>query len=160
MTGTLRIGQGFDVHRFSPDPERPLVLGGVFIPGERGLLGHSDADVVAHALVDAVLGASGLGDIGRHFPEDDPAWEGADSLAILGRAVEMAASGGLHPLSADCTLLAERPRVSPFAPDMAARLGAVLRAHVGVKATTLEGMGALGRVEGIGCLAAVLLAGD
>ncbi|MGH9097076.1 MAG: 2-C-methyl-D-erythritol 2,4-cyclodiphosphate synthase [Acidimicrobiales bacterium] len=155
----LRIGQGIDVHRFSDDPNRPLVLGGVAINGTgiRGLEGHSDADVVAHAIADAVLGAAGLGDLGRHAPDTDPTWAGADSLGILTRVVELAGEAGWSPVNADCTVVAESPKLAPYVGEMAERLGGVLRAPVNVKATRAEGLGALGRAEGIACTAVVLL---
>ncbi len=153
----MRIGQGFDVHPFSDDPQRRLVLGGVVIEGGPGLAGHSDADVVAHALADAVLGAAALGDLGTHFPDTDPAFAGADSLAILARSVAMAAQAGWVPVNGDCTVLAEAPRLAPFVPAMVAALGAALGAPVSVKATRAEGLGAIGRAEGIACLAVVLL---
>ena len=156
---TVRIGQGFDVHPFSDDPGRPLVLGGVVIEGARGLAGHSDADAVAHALADAVLGAAGLGDLGRHFPDTDPRWAGADSLDLLARVVELAAGVGLHPVNADCTVVAETPRLAPAIDRMSEGLGRVLGAPVSVKATRAEGLGAVGRAEGIACLAVVLLEG-
>ena len=156
----LRIGQGLDVHRFSEDPDRPLVLGGVVVTGNgaRGLEGHSDGDAVAHAVCDAVLGAAGLGDLGRHAPDTDPVWEGADSLELLGRVVGLAREAGWSPLNADCTVVAERPRLVTFADAMAERVSAVLRAPVNVKATRAEGLGSLGRAEGIACVAVVLLA--
>jgi 2-C-methyl-D-erythritol 2,4-cyclodiphosphate synthase len=155
----LRIGHGLDVHRFSEDPDRPLVLGGVIVTGEgvRGLEGHSDGDAVAHAVCDAVLGAAGLGDLGRHAPDTDPVWKGADSLDLLGQVVALARDAGWSPVNADCTIVAERPRLAPFAPSMAERVGAVLGAPVNVKATRAEGLGALGRAEGIACVAVVLL---
>lgn len=153
----MRIGQGVDVHRFSEDPARPLLLGGVRIEGAPGLAGHSDGDAVAHALADALLGAAGLGDLGRHFPDTEPAWAGADSLGLLARVVAQVGAAGLRPLNADCTVVAEVPRLAPHTDQMAARLGAVLGAPVSVKATRAEGLGALGRAEGIGCLAVVLL---
>ena len=154
---TVRIGQGIDVHRFADDPRRPLVLGGVVIEGARGLAGHSDADAVCHALADAVLGAVGLGDLGRHFPDTDPEWEGADSVALLTEVVRMAAGEGYRCANADCTVVAESPRLAPHTPAMVERLGTVLGAPVSVKATRAEGLGALGRAEGIACLAVVLL---
>ena len=157
---TVRIGQGFDVHAFSSDPERPLVLGGVEIGGIPGLLGHSDADAVAHAIADAVLGAAGLGDLGRHFPDTDPTWSGADSLTLLRQVVAMAKKVGLQPVNADCTVVAEAPKLAPHVAQMAERLGAALGAPVSVKATRAEGLGAIGRTEGIACLAVVLLEGD
>ncbi len=156
----LRVGQGLDVHAFSDDPARPLVLGGVAITGEgaRGLDGHSDADAVSHAVADAVLGAAGLGDLGRHMPDTDDRWSGADSLDILRRVVSLAADAGWAPVNADCTVVAERPRLAPHVPTMAARLSEALGAPVNVKATRAEGLGALGRAEGIACTAVVLLA--
>ncbi len=153
----MRIGQGLDIHRFSEDPHRPLVLGGVVIEGARGLSGHSDADAVAHALADAVLGAVGLGDLGLHFPDTDPVWEGADSLALLSEVVRMAAAQGYACANADCTIVADTPRLAPHTATMAERLGAVLDAPVSVKATRAEGIGALGRAEGILCVAVVLM---
>jgi 2-C-methyl-D-erythritol 2,4-cyclodiphosphate synthase len=153
----LRIGQGFDIHPFSPDPGRPLVLGGVEIAGGHGLVGHSDADVAAHALTDAVLGAAGLGDIGSHFPDTDPAYAGADSLILLAKAVELARRAGWEPINGDCTVIAEEPKLAPFVPAMTGALAAALGAPVSVKATRGEGLGAIGRAEGIACLAVVLL---
>jgi 2-C-methyl-D-erythritol 2,4-cyclodiphosphate synthase len=153
----VRIGQGIDVHRFSEDPHRPLVLGGVVIEGARGLGGHSDADAVCHALADAVLGAVGLGDLGRHFPDTDPVWEGADSVALLTEVVRMAAKEGYRCANADCTVVADTPRLAPHTAAMVERLRTVLEAPVSVKATRAEGLGALGRAEGIACLAVVLL---
>jgi 2-C-methyl-D-erythritol 2,4-cyclodiphosphate synthase len=155
----FRIGQGIDLHRFSNDPSRPLVLGGVTIAGTgtRGLEGHSDADVVAHAIADAVLGAAGLGDLGRHFSDTDPTWSGADSIGILTGVVELAGEAGWSPVNADCTVVAEEPKLAPYVAEMAERLGGVLGAPVNVKATRAEGLGALGRAEGIACTAVVLL---
>ena len=123
---SMRIGQGIDVHRFSEDPHRPLVLGGVEIEGARGLGGHSDADAVCHALADAVLGAVGLGDLGRHFPDTDPVWEGADSVALLTEVVAMAAGQGFTCANADCTVVADAPRLAPHTAAMVERLSAVL----------------------------------
>lgn len=156
----LRIGQGLDVHRFSDRSDRPLVLGGVTVTGTgaRGLEGHSDADAVAHAIADAVLGAAGLGDLGRHAPDTDPAWRDADSMELLARMVALAAAAGWVPVNADCTVVAERPKLAPFVDQMAERLSSVLGAPVNVKATRAEGIGALGRAEGIACTAVVLLA--
>jgi 2-C-methyl-D-erythritol 2,4-cyclodiphosphate synthase len=154
---SLRIGQGIDVHRFSDDPHRPLVLGGVEIEGARGLGGHSDADAVCHALADAVLGAVGLGDLGRHFPDTDPVWEGAHSVALLTEVVRMAAAEGFVCANADCTIVADAPRLAPHTGAMVECLSAVLQAPVSVKATRAEGIGALGRAEGIACLAVVLM---
>jgi len=153
----VRIGQGVDIHRFSEDPHRPLVLGGVAIEGARGLGGHSDADAVSHALADAVLGAVGLGDLGHHFPDSDPVWEGADSIALLTEVVRMAAEAGFACVNADCTIVADTPRLAPHTAAMGERLAAVVGAPVSVKATRAEGIGALGRAEGIACLAVVLM---
>jgi 2-C-methyl-D-erythritol 2,4-cyclodiphosphate synthase len=154
---SMRIGQGIDVHRFSEDPHRPLVLGGIAIEGARGLGGHSDADAVCHALADAVLGAVGLGDLGRHFPDTDPVWEGADSVALLTEVMAMAAGQGFTCANADCTVVADAPRLAPHTAAMVERLSAVLGAPVSVKATRAEGLGALGRAEGIACMAVVLM---
>ncbi len=152
-----RIGLGYDVHRFAPG--RRLVLGGVEFPGD-GLLGHSDADAVAHAVTDAVLGAAGLGDLGRHFPDDDPAFAGADSLGLLAHAVRLAAERGLAVQNVDLTIAARRPKIAPRAEDLRARLAEALcvaPAQVNVKATTGEGLGFVGREEGISVQAVALL---
>jgi 2-C-methyl-D-erythritol 2,4-cyclodiphosphate synthase len=154
---SVRIGQGIDIHHFADDPHRPLVLGGVTIEGARGLGGHSDADAVCHALADAVLGAVGLGDLGRHFPDTDPVWEGANSVELLTEVVRLAAEEGYACTNADCTVIADAPRLAPHTDAMAERLSSVLGAPVSVKATRAEGLGALGRAEGIACLAVVLL---
>lgn len=156
----FRVGQGIDVHPFSDDPGRPLILGGVVIRGDgvRGLAGHSDADAVAHAIADAVLGAAGLGDLGRHAPDTDPQWAGADSIGLLRRVVGLAAAAGWVPVNADCTVVAEHPRLAPHVAGMSDRLAGALGAPVNVKATRAEGLGALGRAEGIACTAVVLLA--
>ena len=154
---SLRIGQGYDVHAFSDDPGRPLVLGGVTIEGGPGLVGHSDADALSHAVADAVLGAAGLGDLGDHFPDTDPRWAGADSLTLLAVAVRLAGDAGGSVVNVDATVVAERPKLGPLRPQMAEQLSAVVGAPVSVKATTHEGLGALGRGEGIACLAVALL---
>ena len=156
---SVRVGQGFDIHRFSGAPGRPLVLGGVTIPGIAGLDGHSDADVVAHALADALLGAAGLGDLGRHFPDTDAAWAGADSLVLLARVLDLVRERSLVVLNGDCTVVCERPRLADHTEEMGRRLGQVVGAPVNVKATRAEGLGSLGRVEGIACLAVALVAG-
>jgi 2-C-methyl-D-erythritol 2,4-cyclodiphosphate synthase len=156
----LRVGQGFDVHPFADGPERPLVLGGVVIPGERGLAGHSDADVIAHAVTDALLGAAGLGDIGQHFPDTDPALAGADSIDMLGRAVADVRAAGWRPQNVDCTVILEVPKVAPWRDAMHARLTAVVGAPVAVKGKRAEGLGALGRAEGVACFAVALLVGS
>lgn len=151
----LRIGQGFDSHVLSTSADRPLVLGGVTIPGSPGLVGHSDADVVTHALADAVLGAIGRGDLGRHFPDTDPRWAGADSLRLLAAVVDMARADGWSVVNADCTVIAQRPMLAPHTAEMARRLGEVVGAAVSIKATRPEGLGAL--TDGMAALCVVLL---
>ncbi len=153
----MRIGQGFDAHAFSDDPARPLVLGGIVIEEGPGLVGHSDADAVAHAVTDALLGAAALGDLGSHYPDTDPQWAGADSLALLADVVAKVRRAGFSVANADCTVVAEAPRLARHLPAMQERLSGVVGAPVSVKATRPEGMGALGRREGIACLAVVLL---
>jgi 2-C-methyl-D-erythritol 2,4-cyclodiphosphate synthase len=153
----VRVGIGFDVHAFSDDPARRLVLVGVALAGERGLAGHSDADAVTHAVADALLGAVGLGDLGDHFPDNDPAWAGTDSLVLLGRVVEQVRTVGWRPVNVDCTVVLEAPRLKPHREVMQERLGAVVGAPVSVKATTAEGLGALGRGEGVACWAVALV---
>ncbi len=148
--GQLRAGIGIDSHRF--EAGRRLVLGGVEIYGHDGLGGHSDADALTHAIIDALLGAAGLGNIGQHFPPGDPQWAGADSIALLRRAVDLLAAAGARPQSVDATVIAERPRLAPHIAAMRATLALALELEtrqVNVKATTAEGMGALGRGEGI-----------
>ena len=154
----MRIGYGYDVHAFSEDPERPLLLGGVLFPGERGLLGHSDADVIAHACCDAILGAAGLGDMGACFPDDEPTWEGADSIEMLRIVVRKVTDAGWAVQNLDCTVVAERPRIDPRRLEVQERLSETVGAPVSVKGKTAEGLGALGRGEGIACWAAALLA--
>jgi 2-C-methyl-D-erythritol 2,4-cyclodiphosphate synthase len=152
---TVRTGLGVDSHRFAPG--RRLVLGGVEIPFERGLAGHSDADVLAHAVTDAILGAAGLGDIGEHFPDTDPRWEGADSIALLREVVALAARDGWTVAHVDATVMLERPKLAPFRAEIAARLADAIGATVSVKATTGEGMGFVGREEGVAALAVATL---
>jgi 2-C-methyl-D-erythritol 2,4-cyclodiphosphate synthase len=154
---TGRVGIGFDVHPFSDDPARRLVLGGVEIDGAPGLAGHSDADVVAHAIADALLGAASLGDLGDHFPDSDPAWAGADSLGLLARVVDLVESRGWRAANVDCTVVLDTPALAPHRLRMQAGLGSVVGVDVSVKATRPEGMGALGRAEGIACIAVALL---
>lgn len=154
----MRIGHGYDVHRLAP--ERKLILGGVEIPCELGLLGHSDADVLAHAVMDALLGAAGLGDIGRHFPDTDPAYKGADSLLLLGRVVELLAQSGWRVGNVDATILAQRPKLAPYIPAMRNHLAscmAVAPEQVNVKATTEEGLGFTGSGEGMAAHAVALI---
>lgn len=159
----IRVGQGLDLHPYSDDPERPLVLGGVTFPGERGLAGHSDADVVAHAVTDALLGAAGLGDIGQHFRDDDPRWAGADSREFVRAAMAMLRGRGLSVANCDVTLLAQEPRIGPYRDEMRRSLAELLEVEedrVNIKATTTERLGFLGRAEGIAAQAVVLLTGD
>ena len=154
---TARVGLGFDVH--PRDKTRPLLLGGVPFPGEPGLAGHSDADVVCHAVGDALLGAAALGDLGQHFPDDDPAMEGIDGLELLGRCVAMAEEAGFRPTSCDLTVIAERPAVAPRREKIRSNLAGVLGlepAAVSVKATRPEGLGLSG--HGAGCMAVVVAA--
>jgi 2-C-methyl-D-erythritol 2,4-cyclodiphosphate synthase len=153
----IRVGQGTDAHRFSDDPACRLVLCGVEVPGARGLAGHSDADVATHALCDAILGAAGLGDLGRHFPDDDAAYEGASSLSLLERCCQMARAAGFTVGNADVTVLATAPRLAGLLDEMAASLSRVVAAPVSVKATTTDGLGAVGRGEGIAATAVALL---
>ena len=149
---SIRVGFGYDSHRFGA--ERPLLLGGVEIPHEVGLAGHSDADVVIHAIIDALLGAAGAGDIGTHFPPDQERWRDADSTELLVAVLELI---GARPINADVTVICEQPKLAPHRPRIEARLGELLGAPVSVKATTNEGMGAIGRGEGIAAMAVALL---
>ena len=154
----MRIGLGYDVHAFAEN--RRLVLGGVVIPHERGLLGHSDADVLTHALADAVLGALREGDIGRLFPDTDPAFRDADSIELLGQVGALVRERGWRVVDADCVIVAEQPKLSPHRDAMCANLASALGVpaqSVGVKATTTEGLGFEGREEGIAAQAVVLL---
>jgi 2-C-methyl-D-erythritol 2,4-cyclodiphosphate synthase len=152
-----RVGQGFDVHPWSDEPDRPLVLGGVVLPGERGLAGHSDADVLAHAVADALLGAAGLGDIGAHFPDTDSRWRGADSLTLLAHVVGLVRAEGWTIGNVDTTVVLESPKLAPHKAAMEERLTGVVGAEVSVKAKRAEGLGALGRGEGVACFAVALL---
>jgi 2-C-methyl-D-erythritol 2,4-cyclodiphosphate synthase len=155
---STRVGIGYDVHPF--DPNRTLVLGGVKIEGVWGLRGHSDADVLLHALADACLGAACLGDLGEHFPDTDARWRGAPSAVLLARVVEMVCEKGLYPSSVDATVVAERPRVAPFRAAIRERVAGLLGLsldRVSVKATTNNGIGAIGRAEGIAAMAVVSL---
>ncbi len=152
----MRIGQGFDVHRFADD-ERPLVLAGVTFVGERGLVGHSDADAVAHAVSDALLGAAGLGDIGSHFPDTDPKWKGADSMAILRAVVAMVRAEGWQVANVDVNVICERPKIATQREAMQTNLTQALGAPASVKGRRAEGLGAIGRTEGIACIAVALL---
>ena len=154
----MRIGHGYDVHRLVE--ERKLILGGVDIPYEKGLLGHSDADVLTHAVMDALLGAAGLGDIGKHFPDTDPTYKGADSLKLLDHVMEVLREKGWQVGNVDATVIAQRPKLAGFIPQMrenlAARMG-VAPEQVNVKATTEEKLGFTGSGEGIAAHAVCLL---
>lgn len=152
-----RIGHGFDLHPFSDDVSRPLVLGGVRFDGTPGLVGHSDADAVAHAVTDALLGAAGLGDIGSHFPDTDPAFAGADSIDLLRRATDAVRDAGWQPSNVDCTVVCEVPRLAPHRDEMQRRLSRAVGAPVTVKGTRAEGLGAIGRSEGVACFAVALV---
>ena len=154
----MRIGHGYDVHRLVEG--RKLILGGVEIPFEKGLLGHSDADVLAHAVMDALLGAAALGDIGKLFPDSDPAYAGADSLVLLRRVAEVLAEHGYGIGNVDATVLAQRPKLAPYIPEMRERLAAAMGigpGQVSVKATTEEGLGFTGTGEGIAAHAVALI---
>jgi 2-C-methyl-D-erythritol 2,4-cyclodiphosphate synthase len=153
----VRIGQGIDVHRVSESSDRELWLGLVHVPDAPGLDGHSDADVAAHALCDALLGAANLGDLGRHFPDTDPNYRDVSSRDLLEATVALVRAEGFSIASCDVTIIAERPRLAVYMPVMSEALSSVVGATVSVKATTAEGLGALGRVEGIGASAVVLL---
>ena len=157
----FRVGQGFDVHRFAtPEAGRPLVLMGCPVPHDRGLLGHSDADVMLHALMDALLGAAGLGDIGQHFPDTDPAYQGADSAALLGSVMAALTAGGWRVVNADVCLIGERPKLAPHREAMRARIAPILGLapqDLNVKATTTERLGFTGRGEGLAAQAIVLI---
>lgn len=154
---TVRVGQGFDVHAFSDAPGRVLVLGGVVFDGEPGLIGHSDADVIAHACADALLGAAGLGDIGQHFPDTDPRWAGADSVGLLREVAGRVREAGWEPGNVDCAVVCERPKLAPRRDAMQDRLTAAVGAPVTVKGNRAEGLGALGRAEGIACFAVAVV---
>ena len=154
----MRIGHGYDVHRLVAG--RLLILGGVAIPYELGLLGHSDADVLTHAVMDALLGAAGLGDIGTHFPDSDERYKGADSLHLLGRVVELLSKNGYHVQNLDATILAQAPKLAPYIPEMRQNLAKALGVPVdamNVKATTEEGLGFTGSGQGMAAHAVVLI---
>ncbi|MGM0506289.1 MAG: 2-C-methyl-D-erythritol 2,4-cyclodiphosphate synthase [Bacteroidota bacterium] len=157
----MRVGYGYDVHAFVN--RRPLMLGGVEIPNSRGLKGHSDADVLLHAVTDALLGALALGDIGMHFPDTDSEWKGADSADLLFEVVQMVAARGWSVVNVDATVIAERPKLRPHIGTIRERMAALLhvdRDDVSVKATTSEQMGFVGREEGIAAHAMILLESD
>lgn len=156
----MRIGQGFDVHAFGPGDH--VVLGGVRIPHTHGLIAHSDGDVAVHALCDALLGALALGDIGKHFPDDDPRWKGADSLQLLTHCMALVREHGHAPGNVDITVICEKPKLAPHIEAMRERLASAMQCEAGavsVKATTTEKLGFSGRSEGIAAMAVVLLQG-
>ncbi|MGH3733602.1 MAG: 2-C-methyl-D-erythritol 2,4-cyclodiphosphate synthase [Acidimicrobiales bacterium] len=156
----MRIGQGIDVHAFSDDPERELWLGLVRVPEGPGLVGHSDADAATHALCDALLGAANLGDLGRHFPDTETIYYGVSSRRLLEATVALVRAEGLKIESADVTIMAERPKLAAYMPEMSQELSTIAGATVSVKATSFEGLGALGRGEGIAASAVALLSSD
>ena len=154
----MRIGQGYDVHRLTEG--RKLILGGVTIPYEKGLLGHSDADVLVHAVMDALLGAAALGDIGQHFPDTDPEYEGISSIKLLEKVGELLEERGFVIENIDATVIAQRPKLAPYREEMRKNMAAALKIvpeQVGVKATTEEGLGFTGSGEGISAMAIALL---
>jgi 2-C-methyl-D-erythritol 2,4-cyclodiphosphate synthase len=156
----MRIGQGVDVHRFAPPGDRALILGGVEIPGGQGLEGHSDADVVLHAVADALLGAAALGDLGSRFGSDNPAYAGASSSIFVEETLRRVRLAGWAVSNVDCTVVAQHPKIGPHRDAIVCRLADLLGlppGAVSVKATTTDGLGMLGRAEGIACLAVVLL---
>ena len=152
-----RVGLGFDVHPYSDDRGRRLVLGGVVFDGERGLAGHSDADVVAHAAADALLGAAGLDDLGAHFPDTDPAWRGADSLRLLAHVAGLVREAGWEPANVDCAVVLDRPKLAPRRRQMEAGLTEAAGTDVTVRGRRAEGLGAVGRGEGVACWAVALV---
>ena len=154
----IRIGQGFDVHEF--EEGRPLIIGGITIPYEKGLTGHSDADVLLHTVTDAALGAIGEGDIGRHFPDTDEAFKDADSAVLLQKVWEIVEEQGFRLGNIDCTIMAQKPKMAPHIETIRARIAELLKAdvsQVNVKATTTEKLGFVGREEGIASMATILL---
>lgn len=158
MTRPFSIGQGFDVHALVEG--RPCIMGGVTIPFAKGLLGHSDADVLLHAITDAILGAAGLGDIGRHFPDTDPQWKGADSRALLRGAMDKVRAAGWKVGNVDCTIICQAPKILPHAPTMQANIAAdlgIASAQVNIKGKTTEQLGFTGRGEGIAAQAVAML---
>ncbi|MEH7494700.1 2-C-methyl-D-erythritol 2,4-cyclodiphosphate synthase [Neobacillus niacini] len=154
----FRIGQGFDVHQLTED--RPLIIGGITIPYEKGLLGHSDADVLLHTISDACLGAIGEGDIGKHFPDTDPNFKDADSAKLMEHVWQLVKDRGYELVNADCTIIAQKPKMAPYIQPMKERIAELLDAspeQINVKATTTESLGFTGRGEGIASQAVVLL---
>lgn len=161
LSGSYRVGQGFDIHRLVPD--RKLILGNVRIPHETGLLGHSDADVLLHALMNALLGAMGKGDIGTHFPDTDPRFEGVSSASLLGHVLQLMREAGYGIVNADVTVIAQRPRLASHFGAIRARLVELLEVPepvVNVKAGTMEGLGSIGEGKAMAAMAVVLLHAD
>lgn len=158
VTIRTRVGQGFDIHRFVEGPsDRVLVLGGVQFPAERPLAGHSDADVIAHAVADALLGAAALGDIGMHFPDTDSQWIGAHSLMLLEHVAMLVRGAGFEIGNVDCSVVCERPKIAPHRAEMQRLLSDAAGATVTVKGRRAEGLGAIGREEGIACWAVAVI---
>ncbi|MBF0370190.1 MAG: 2-C-methyl-D-erythritol 2,4-cyclodiphosphate synthase [Magnetococcales bacterium] len=154
----IRVGQGFDVHRWIDG--RPLMLGGVHIPHHQGLLGHSDADVLIHALMDALLGAAGLGDIGQHFPDSDSRYKGIDSCKLMAHVHALLKERGYRPVNLDSTIICQKPKLAPFMPQMRRILADILEItpdEINIKATTTEKLGFTGRNEGVAAMATVLI---
>jgi 2-C-methyl-D-erythritol 2,4-cyclodiphosphate synthase len=159
MTMRVRVGQGFDIHRFvdESDTNRKLILGGVHFVNERGLVGHSDADVIAHSVAEAILGACGLGNIGEHFADTDPKWKNVDSLQILANVSKMARDNNFEIGNIDCSVVCEQPKISVHRDEMQKKLSAAAGAPVTVKGRRAEGLGSLGRGEGIACWAVAVV---
>lgn len=159
MTMRARVGQGFDIHRFveTATSDRKLILGGVHFEGERGLVGHSDADVVAHATAEAILGACGLGNIGEHFPDNDPKFKDVDSIKLLEMVAKMAVNHNFEIGNVDCSVVCEKPKIAPHRDEMQKKLSLAAGAPVTVKGRRAEGLGAIGRVEGIACWAVAIV---
>ena len=153
----LRVGSGFDIHAFSADPTRVLVLGGVTIAGARGLIGHSDSDVIAHACAEALLGATGMGDLGSWFPDSDPTYGGADSVQLLRKVSGDLQREGWLTINIDCSVVCEEPKLAPHRDEMQRRLSDAVGAPVTIQGRRAEGLGALGRREGIACWAVALM---
>jgi 2-C-methyl-D-erythritol 2,4-cyclodiphosphate synthase len=153
----VRVGQGFDIHRAGTDPTRKMVLGGCVFPGGHGLVGHSDGDAVAHAVAESLLGAAGLGDIGQRFPDSDPALEGADSIGLLRKVVELVVADGWSIGNMDCSVVCESPKLAPMRDRMQERLSDAVGAPVTVKGRRAEGLGAIGRGEGLMCFASAVI---
>ncbi len=160
MALNVRVGQGFDIHRFcdATSEDRKLILGGVHFKGERGLVGHSDSDVVAHAAAEAILGACGLGNIGEHFPDTDEKYKNFDSIKLLERVAKMARDNRFEIGNVDCSVVCEQPKIAPKRDEMQQRLSQAVGSPVTVKGRRAEGLGALGRHEGIACWAVAIVA--